>query len=487
MWFRSLRILSGVMMAATLFSRDCIGQDFDVRVTAPASVNVGSTIAYTIIVSNRTANPFSGVSVNNSFPTSLQFVSASPTPSATNSGMVTFVIDLQPNAGLQLNLTLRTTQAETVVNTVTVSGGGGSPASASATTSVNAVSGQSDLSVSVPARPPGDVFVDDWVPFSITVANNGMTVSGVFLTNTWLGSAIVRGHRPSSGVTISNGRVIFNLGTLEGNQSTNVQLVLQPTAGTNFTLIARVNSAGIADTNLVNNSRSNSVLLLTPVLGQLEADFNSPQVFNAQNALMEQLIIVTNTSASNATSARLVLSEINYKVVNAVGTNGPRSPYVVHAASLGPGEAVELLLEYFIPTRQEGVYPFLTAYSAGTINLTGAPTNGMAISITNKLRAAFGVMTNTNSVIEFPAMRGATYQIVYMTNATGPPLKAIPPIVAHANRVQWIDYGPPKTLSRPTFGATFTTNDVVDPKTMTTNMVVTTNMSMRFYQAFELR
>jgi hypothetical protein len=86
-----------------------------------------------------------------------------------------------------------------------------------------------------------------------------------------------------------------------------------------------------------------------------------------------------------------------------------------------------------------------------------------------------------------------------------PAFKALPPLVAQANRVQWIDYGPPKTLSRPGLVSITSmpvvvtnmfTNIVFDPKLMTnrvsvtnmvaTNIVFTTNVSMRFYRAVEL-
>ena len=47
-------------------------------------------------------------------------------------------------------------------------------------------------------------------------------------------------------------------------------------------------------------------------------------------------------------------------------------------------------------------------------------------------------------------MPGNSYSVVYSDNvAFANALAAQPPIMAPADRVQWIDNGPPETLSRP--------------------------------------
>ena len=53
-------------------------------------------------------------------------------------------------------------------------------------------------------------------------------------------------------------------------------------------------------------------------------------------------------------------------------------------------------------------------------------------------------------LIEFPSVLGASYSVIYSTNVDfSNPLIAQPNIIAPADRVQWIDAGPPKTLSPP--------------------------------------
>jgi uncharacterized repeat protein (TIGR01451 family) len=488
---RSLRILFGVILAATLFSHDSIAQQFfTVNMTAPAMVNVGGTIPYSISVQNVTQGTLQNVNVSSSFPTSLQVASVSPVdgargPVTTNPGMVTWVINtFGAGETIQFNLTLQTTQAGTVVNNVSVTGAGAMPGSASATTTVSEVTGQSDLSVTISTN-AGTVFINDWVAFTVRVANGGATASGVVLTTTLSSGAEIIDWAPSSGVTASGQQLSFNIGTLEGQSSTNLRVTVALNTPNN-TITAQVRAGGMADTNAVNDMTTAMLTAIQPVLGQLEATRASDQFYNRQNTLIEQLITVRNVGTTSVPSARVVL-DFPHRVVNAVGTNDG-NPFVVHGGPIGTNETVELLLEYAIPNRETTDDPGLEAYPAGNIDLTppSAGTNApiTAIRMVN-LRAT--EIANTNRVlVEFPAERGAAYVIVYSTNMVSE-RKAQPPIVAQANRVQWLDYGPPKTLTRP--GPTFTTNQVVTTNMMgmpETNPVVITHPSMRFYRAIRL-
>jgi hypothetical protein len=60
-------------------------------------------------------------------------------------------------------------------------------------------------------------------------------------------------------------------------------------------------------------------------------------------------------------------------------------------------------------------------------------------------------LANGNMLIEFPAVSNRTYTVVYSDNVLFSNAMIAPPaVVAPANRVQWIDYGPPTTVSAPT-------------------------------------
>jgi hypothetical protein len=54
-------------------------------------------------------------------------------------------------------------------------------------------------------------------------------------------------------------------------------------------------------------------------------------------------------------------------------------------------------------------------------------------------------------LIEFPSITNRTYTVVYSDNVLFSNAMIAPPsIVAGANQKQWIDYGPPTTVSAPT-------------------------------------
>jgi hypothetical protein len=115
---------------------------------------------------------------------------------------------------------------------------------------------------------------------------------------------------------------------------------------------------------------------------------------------------------------------------------------------------VDLLFEYFVPTRlpiQVGdsqLHPFeMPEFDLAAPAGTPLPSPAPRI-----------VMLSPDSLLlEFQSIAGRTYTILYRDDSIlGKELTAQPPIVAPGTRVQWIDNGPPKTISPPgTVGARF--------------------------------
>jgi hypothetical protein len=108
-----------------------------------------------------------------------------------------------------------------------------------------------------------------------------------------------------------------------------------------------------------------------------------------------------------------------------------------------------LLLQYVA-----GAYfPFtnsqLQAFAVIQPNLAPPPVTAVAtnLNLTRIIRLA----TNDDMLIEFPSITNRTYTVVYSDNVLfSNAMMAMPSIVAPANRTQWIDYGPPTTVSHPT-------------------------------------
>jgi hypothetical protein len=470
-----IRLLLGVMLA---FAFPKIGlAQLTLNVNALASVRVSNTLPYNITVASQ-GQPFSSVQVSSTYSPSLDFVSAAPQDGNVSftrvDNSVTFLIaQLIPGSTQALTLTLRPRLVTTVTNAFAATIGQ-FVVRTNVSTTVTEMPGTADVMVTI-TPPPQPIIVNDWVTFGVHLVNRGGgTVSGITLTNTFTnGPVLIRGYRPSTGGSVAQNprRVIFNVGDLVAGQTTNYQITIQPTAATNIVLRSNFRFSGNADTNAANNTASATINVQPTGTNQLIASIAStPQQFNPQNALMEQRIIVTNVGPTEALSARVMFSNITYRVVNAVGTNNGL-PFVVHPATIQPTQSVEMLIEYFIPSREPRQDPDLIAYSIGDVTPT-ASVNGSGVVITNIVwRQPFGAMTESNLVLTFPSTNRAAYEVQYssspeFTNA----LRALPTIIAQANHVMWVDYGPPKTVGRPRLGPTIINTNVV-----TTNSIVSTN------------
>lgn len=500
-------------MLALSFPHAALSQ-LSLSVTAPTNVTVGSTIGYSINLRSQ-GQGMGPLEVSSVYSSSLEFVSATQDSNVSftrENNTIRFVVQqLAPTSSVPINVTLRATLVTTVSNTITATF-----AQLFQRTNVSTVVAQTPgtADVAVLITSPAPVFVNDWATFMVSLVNRGGgTVSGIFLTNRFTnGPVLIRDYRPSGGGTIAQNptRLILNVGSLAAGQSTNYHITVQPTAATNIVLTSNFRFSGNMDTNALNNTNSATLVVQPPgATNQLETRIASTQQFNPQNALMEQRITVTNLGTTVSPNARVIISNVSFRVVNSVGTNNGH-PFVLHAAPIPPGQGVELLLEYFIPSREPRPIGGLIAYSTTEV-APAARTNGTFAEFTHALwREPFGSMTESNLLLMFRSEPGGVYELQYspsidFTNA----LRALPLLVAPATSTTFIDYGPPKTISRPSREVTLMTNVAPNPvvstnETYTTNgtTVVTnsatitnfvgfttnyvTNLNMRFYRAMKL-
>jgi hypothetical protein len=169
-------------------------------------------------------------------------------------------------------------------------------------------------------------------------------------------------------------------------------------------------------------------------------------VLNLQTGLFEQKIRVHNGEEASATGVRITLAGLpaTVKVFNASGEAGG-VPYVDSRTPLAAGGNVELLVEYFVTSRQIPPNPIVAASSLEP--QTPASSAGAAPAVNR-------VFLHDNRIlIEWAAAAGRRYAVEYgsivgSTNASDWK-RAVPEIVAPANRVLWFDDGPPKTESVP--------------------------------------
>jgi hypothetical protein len=88
-----------------------------------------------------------------------------------------------------------------------------------------------------------------------------------------------------------------------------------------------------------------------------------------------------------------------------------------------------------------------SAFEVPPVSLTPPPGTPFAITLETNLPS--GAV-----LVEFPSILNRTYTVLYADNiAFSNELTALSLIVAPADRVQWIDAGPPQTISAPTNAA----------------------------------
>lgn len=284
--------------------------------------------------------------------------------------------------------------------------------------------------------------------YVVTATNSGpAAAASVFLTNT-LPPGVVLKSVSNQGYTVVSSNLIYNLGTLANGGSTDFLFTIQPTnVDTNLTLTASIGSTNVLDPNPTNNSTSTNVPVIAYLPGQLVAVTNSPQSIDFANGSMDQSILLSNAGTNDVPAVRVVVTGLTNRLFNAVGTNNG-SPFVYYSRSLAAGQSVSLLLQYF----PRGLFPFsngqLHPFAVPVPNLTPPTATGVS---TNLSISRIGKLNNGWMFIEWPAITNRTYTVVYSDNVLFSNAMIAPPsIVAPANRIQWIDYGPPATVSAPT-------------------------------------
>ena len=387
------------------------------------------------------------VFVTNFLPSSVQFLSGSNnflTGAVSNSpGLVVFQLGttFQPGDFAILTLNVIPTYAGPL-NDVVVVGIQGVTNVVTVSNFDLAVNPSASVGVTI-TGPTSAVLANDWMTYSVAVTNTGTnTANNVVLSNTLPAGVGLIGVTPSSPpFTFSNSVMVFDLGALSVGAGDTFFFTVQPTnSGTN-TFIA----SAIAD-HATNITASTNIIVLPFDTSQLIATNFSSMTYNPQNGLMEQTIQVLNIGTNTVAGARVVVSGLTNVLYNAIGTNNG-NPFVQYGGTLAPGQSVNLVMEYFVPTRLPITVPN-SAYAAVPVPAPNLSPPRLATPF------AITLMTNLpdgDILIEFQSILGRSYTILYadnpsMTNA----LAAQPDVVAPADRTQWIDDGPPETVSAPT-------------------------------------
>jgi uncharacterized repeat protein (TIGR01451 family) len=448
--FRMRAVFLAAMIAAGTKAE--AQQAFGLSVTTPAnSILVSNSLTYTITVTNLAGISLPDVVVTNALPASVQFVSASPAGYYTTYGsVVVFDLGEFDNGDVaQMILTVQPTAPGFITNMVVVAANNiTNTATTNIVIQVTNLVIQADLGVTM-TGPAQAVVTNDWMTYGVTVTNSGPSAaSGTVLTNTLPSGATLKSVSPTNQTyTIDNSNLIFNLGTLTNGGSANLQFTVQPTNAGVLIFSASVGAPNLLDANTNNNLAATNVTVINYPAGTLVAVTNSAQNINPQDGLTEQSILLSNTGASDVAAARVVVIGLTNQLFNAAGTNNG-NPFVDYSAVLAAGHSVNLLLQFY----PRGSFPFTN----GQLQAFALPLPAWPAPVTTATSTSINItrivqLTNGNMLVEFPSTPGLTYTMAYSDNVLFSNAMIAPPsIVAPANEVQWIDYGPPATVSAPT-------------------------------------
>lgn len=307
-----------------------------------------------------------------------------------------------------------------------------------------------DLGISISGSPNPDV-VSNQLSYTIVVANAGPAD---------VPDAVVTGSLPANAafvsVSVSQGSATQNAGALRwdvqslvsGAHATATVVVLPLIAGTiTNTVAVAINGSTVTDPNPDNNTATDiTVVNPSGTTGSTNAPIQltiltTPAV-DQQTGLFEQSVRVGNTGSNAIPAVRLIVLDLPPGVVlyNASGsTNG--EPYVEYDKALGPDASVDFLLEFYRSNRLAFIatnFQVIAAAPTVSPNPTG--------TLLELDRVPF--LVNGTLVIEFASVPGKSYVVEYSSDMQIWSA-AVPHITATGTRVQWVDSGPPQTVSPP--------------------------------------
>jgi hypothetical protein len=191
------------------------------------------------------------------------------------------------------------------------------------------------------------------------------------------------------------------------------------------------------------------LVMATIVMPQLQPA-PGPMVFQRQSGLFTQGVTVLNVSGMNLPGVRVYAHDVTNVAagiaVQLINANGyvEAVPYL-EAGPLAPGQSVTLTAEYYVADRRTLPAPAYEARVAQPVLLSAT---GTQIAVDRML------YTNGFFLVDFPSVPTRRYYIQYkraqdLENASVPWRTASPAATAVGARTQWLDNGPPKTVSAP--------------------------------------
>jgi uncharacterized repeat protein (TIGR01451 family) len=244
-----------------------VASDLALSGSAPGSVTVGDNLTYTLTIVNAGPSGATGVTLTDTLPAGVTFVSATGGVTPVN-GVLTFNIgSLAAGApGVTKTIVVRPTATGTLENSASVNANesDSTPGDNALTrnTTVNAAVVAADLALSGTA--PSSVTLGKNVTYTLTVANGGPAgATGVKLIDTL--PAGVTFVSATGGITPVNGVLMFNLGNLAANAPAVTKTIVVRTTATGALENSASVSANETDSTMNDNALTQNTTVRSPV------------------------------------------------------------------------------------------------------------------------------------------------------------------------------------------------------------------------------
>jgi uncharacterized repeat protein (TIGR01451 family) len=311
----------------------------------------------------------------------------------------------------------------------------------------SATAQSSDLAIAI-YNTPLDVYVNDYMPYTMYVTNLGPgSVTNVIVTHTLAFGSFLIDASPTPAVT--NTDLYFNLGTLTNLAVRKIVVRARPAYAISYSCSATVNSAVNSDPNSANNTANLNFVARNYLSGNLTASVVSSQTYDPQFGYLDQWIQLSNNGSSPVASTRIVVSGLTTNwLANAAGTNNG-NPFIIYPAILNPGQSVNMLLQFFARNYFSFSNSQMQAFATPIENLTPPANLGTPAPNIGEWQISSAVPGSV--LIEFNSITNQSYTVLYSDNPKmANAVMALPSITAQANKTFWQDYGPPATASFPT-------------------------------------
>ncbi|HEX7446367.1 MAG TPA: DUF4214 domain-containing protein, partial [Pirellulales bacterium] len=406
----------------TTVSPTTAATNVSVTKTGPSTATVGTAYDYTITVKNNGTAAASHVTLSDTLPSGIVFVSATDNQGGvitqTGAQFGDVIGSLAAGATDTIVLHVLPTAAGTVTNTasIQVSGNTSNQTQSSVTTTVGAASG---TSVSVIKTGPATATVGTGFDYTITVINNGSSAaSNVTVTDTLPGGlSIGTGSDTSGGAITENGPAFTDvISSLPAGATDTITLHVTPTSAGTIT-----NTAAVQVTGNTSNQTTSSVTTVINGVGQganVSVNKTGPSTATV-GASFAYTITVTNhgnSAASNVVISDLLPSGVTFVSANdnqGGGITETGSQFTDTIGSLAAG-ATDTITLTVTPTAAGTITN--TASVQVTGNTSGQTQSSVTTTVSNGGQGAANVSVNKSGPSTGTVGQALTYTIVITNN-----------------------------------------------------------------------